>query len=61
MHSMAKGMVHAMQCFTYMVAFGAQALFLTCLTYTWAFKHSEERPACCTSQRCAFITQGCLT
>jgi hypothetical protein len=35
---------HAMQCFTYMVAFGAQALFLTCLTYTFALRHSEEEP-----------------
>ncbi len=33
-----------MQCFTYMVAFGAQALFLTCLTYTFALRHSEEEP-----------------
>ena len=33
-----------MQCFTYMVAFGARASFLTCLSYTWAFKHTEEEP-----------------
>ena len=33
-----------MQCFTYMVAYGAQALFLTCLTHTWAFLHPEEEP-----------------
>ena len=33
-----------MQCFTYMVAFNAQAMFLTCLTYTFALRHSEEEP-----------------
>jgi hypothetical protein len=27
-----------------MVAFSAQALFLTSGTYTWAFKHSENEP-----------------
>jgi hypothetical protein len=34
----------AVQCFTYMVAFGASAAWLTCLTHTWALKHSEEQP-----------------
>ena len=44
MLSVADHPAHATQCFSYMVAFGARAMFLTCATYTWALRHSEEDP-----------------
>ena len=43
-HGIPHDLVHALQCYTYMVAFDAQTLFLTCLTYTWALRHSEDEP-----------------